>query len=184
MSVFVCGRLVGVMVLAAIGVVQVDHKPEDRKKQARASEVRELLNLVKNKGFYALRDPKEKEAIAKLQKMAEDAAPVVAEMLTEGLKNRKKGWIQVYRPLYILEGMGEHAKAALPDVIKALDDEHLINVGEAATVLGQIGPAAKEAVVKLQKIWEKQEQREGTKRLAADALKKIDPKAAEKLGIP
>jgi len=35
-------------------------------------------------------------------------------MLADGHKNRNepKGWIKVYLPLYILKGMGEHAKVA------------------------------------------------------------------------
>jgi HEAT repeat protein len=178
-----CWKLAGVMLLLAVGAARADDQPNDRAKENRSQEVRDLVDFVRHKGYYALADTKEKEAIAKLRMMAEEAAPVVARMLTEGLKNRESGWIEVYRPLYILEGMGEHAKVALPDIIKALDDKHLINVGQAARVLGQIGPSAMDAVAKLQQVWEKPMQSESTRKLAADAIKKIDPKTAEKLGI-
>ena len=162
--------------LAAVGAGRADEKSEVRQKEAR-----ELLATVKNAGFYGLRDPKEKVAIAELQKLGADAAPAVAAMLTDGLKTRKDGWIQVYRPLYILQGLGEHAKVALPDIIKALDDDHPINVTAAARVLEKIGPAAKDALPKLETIWGSETAK--SKEEAGKAIKAIDPKAAEKLGI-
>jgi HEAT repeat protein len=120
--------------------------------------------------------------------MSEHAAPAIATMLAEGHKNRKepKGWIQVYRPLYILKGMGEHAKVALPDVIKALDDPYGPVAGAAADVLGNMGPTAKGAGPDLLRVWEKSRKipgRPGATKALAAALKKIDPEAAEKAGI-
>ena len=157
---------------------------------ARDREIRDLVASLNNTGVDALNDPKSKEraAIEKLQKMSEHAAPAIATMLADGHKNRKepKGWIQVYRPLYILKGMGEHAKVALPDVIKALDDRYGPVAGAAAEVLGNIGPAAKGAVPDLLRVWEKSKKipgRPGATKALADALKKIDPEAAEKAGI-
>ena len=94
--------------------------------------------------------------------------------------------IQVYRSLYILKGMGEHAKVALPDVIKALDDQYGVIAGVAAELLANIGPAAKGAVPDLLRVWEKSQKipgRPGATKTLADALKKIDPEAAEKAGI-
>jgi putative heme-binding domain-containing protein len=152
--------------------------------EGRDREVRELVEFLSHTGYYGLRDPKEREAVAKLQKLGEYAAAPVAAMLTDGLKNRGNGWIEVYRPLYILKGMGEHAKVALPDVIKSLDDEHGINVGAAADVLAAIGPAAKDALPALLKAWGKSEKSSGyTCTALAAALQKIDPEAAEKAGI-
>ena len=157
---------------------------------ARDREIRDLVASLNNTEVDALKDPKSKEraAIEKLQKMSEHAAPAIATMLADGHKNRKepKGWIQVYRPLYILKGMGEHAKVALPDVIKALDDRYGPVAGAAAEVLGNIGPAAKGAVPDLLRVWEKSRKipgRPGATKALADALKKIDPEAAEKAGI-
>src|SRR5205814_5096688 len=93
---------------------------------ARDREIRDLVASMNNTEVDALQDPKSKEraAIEKLQRMSEHAAPAIATMLADGHKNRKepKGWILVYRPLYILKDRGEHAKIALPEVIKALDD--------------------------------------------------------------
>ena len=89
---------------------------------------------------------------------------------------------KVYRPLYIMEGLGEHAKVAVPDIIKALDDAHPINVMAASRVLGKIGPAAKDALPKLEKVWADQA-KDSAKKVVGDAIKAIDPKAAEKLGI-
>ena len=157
---------------------------------ARDGEIRDLVASLNNTGVDALKDPKSKEraAIEKLQKMSEHAAPAIATMLADGHKNRKepKGWLQVYRPLYILKGMGEHAKVALPDVIKALDDGYGPVAGAAAEVLANMGPAAKGAVPELQRVWEKSKKipgRPGATKALADALKKIDPEAAEKAGI-
>ena len=162
----------------------------DDQAAARDREIRDLVASLNNTGVDALNDPKSKEraAIEKLQKMSEHAAPAIATMLADGHKNRKEpqGWIQVYRPLYILKGMGEHAKVALPDVIKALDDPYGVVAGAAAEVLGNMGPAAKGAVPDLLRVWEKSRKipgRPGATKALADALKKIDPQAAEKAGI-
>ena len=160
----------------------------DDQAAARDREIRDLVAFLNNTGVDALKDPKERAAIEKLQKMSEHAAPAIATMLADGHKNRKEpqGWIQVYRPLYILKGMGEHAKVALPDVIKALDDPYGVIAGAAAEVLGNIGPAAKGSVPDLLRVWEKSRKipgRPGATKALAGALKKIDPEAAEKAGI-
>jgi len=190
-TVFVAG------VVLAIGVGwftpsagAADQAKADDQAAARDREIRDLVASLNNTGVDALKDPKSKEraAIEKLQKMSEHAAPAIATMLADGHKNRKepKGWIQVYRLLYILKGMGEHAKVALPDVIKALDDPYGPVAGAAAEVLGNIGPAAKGAVPDLLRVWEKSKKipgRPGATKALADALKKLDPEAAEKAGI-
>jgi hypothetical protein len=141
------------------------------------------VGFLNGKGYYSLRDPKEKEAIARLHALSEQAAPALAGMLAEGLANRKAGWIEVYRPLFILDGMGLHAQAALADIIRALDDQHPINVHAAAKILARIGPPAKDALPKLQRVWESPTSKEGTKQAMASAIKSIDPEAANKLGI-
>ena len=190
-TVFVAG------VVLAIGVGwftpsagAADQAKADDQAAARDREIRDLVASLNNTEVDALQDPKSKEraAIEKLQKLSEHAAPAIATMLADGHKNRKepKGWIQVYRPLYILKGMGEHAKVALPDVIKALDDQYGPVAGAAAEVLGNMGPAAKGAVPDLLRVWEKSRKipgRPGATKAIADALKKIDPEAAEKAGI-
>ena len=190
-TVFVAG------VVLASGVVwftpsagAADQAKADDQAAARDREIRDLVASLNNTEVDALKDPKSKEraAIEKLQKMSEQAAPAIATMLADGHKNRKelKGWVQVYLPLYILKGMGEHAKVALPDVIKALDDGYGVVAGAAAEVLGNMGPAAKSAVPDLLRVWEISTRIPGrpdaTKALA-DAVKKIDPEAAEKAGI-
>ena len=190
-TVFVAG------VVLAIGVGwftpsagAADQAKADDQAAARDREIRDLVASLNNTEVDALKDPKSKEraAIEKLQKMSEHAAPAIATMLADGHKNRKepKGWIQVYRPLYILKGMGEHAKVALPDVIKALDDQYGPVAGAAAEVLGNIGPPAKGSVPDLLRVWEKSRKipgRPGATKALADALKKIEPEAAEKAGI-
>ena len=190
-TVFVAG------VVLAIGVGwftpsagAADQAKADDQAAARDREIRDLVASLNNTEVDALKEPKSKEraGIEKLQKMSEHAAPAIATMLADGHKNRKepKGWIQVYRPLYILKGMGEHAKVALPDVIKALDDPYGPVAGAAAEVLGNMGPAAKGAVPDLLRVWEKSKKipgRPGATKALADALKKIDPEAAEKAGI-
>lgn len=176
------GLLTTGFLILVLGAVAGEDKSKVEQ-DAKTAEVRSLLDEIRNKGLYDLRGPKEKEAIEKLQKMGKDSAPFIGEMLADGLRNRQKGWFEVYRPLYLFDGMGEPAKVALPDIIKSLDDEHPTVVARAVSVLGAIGPAAKEASPKLQKLWAKPEQKDRMKQAIADALKKIDPPAAEKLGI-
>ena len=188
-TVFVAG------VVLAIGVGwftpsagAADLAQADDQAAARDREIRDLVASLKNAGADALKDPKSKEraAIEKLQKMSEHAAPAIATMLADGHKNRKDGWLHVYLPLYILKGMGEHAQVALPDVIKALDDRYGVIAKAAAEVLGNLGPAAKSAVPELLRVWEKSRKipgRPGATKALADALQKIDPEAAEKVGI-
>src|SRR5206468_2312305 len=76
----------------------------DDQAAARDGEIRDLIASLNNTEVDALKDPKSKEraAIEKLQKMSEYAAPAIATMLADGLKNRKepKGWVLVYRPLF------------------------------------------------------------------------------------
>jgi len=168
-----------------------DPAKADDQAAARDREIRDLvasLNNLEFNGSNAPKDPKDRAAIEKLQKMSELAAPAIAKMLADGHKNRNepKSWLQVYRPLYILKGMGVDAKVALPDVIKALDDRYGPVAGAAAEVLGNMGPAAKGAVPDLLRGWEKSRKipgRPGATKALADALKKIDPAAAEKAGI-
>jgi hypothetical protein len=200
MSMHKCSRpatvfVAGVVLAIGVGwftpsVGAADQAKADDQAAARDREIRDLVASLNNTAVDALKDPKSKEraAIEKLQKMSEHAAPAIATMLADGHKNRKepKGWIQVYRPLYILKGMGEHAKVALPNVIKALDDQYGPVAGAAAEVLGNMGPAAKGAVPDLLRVWEKSKKipgRPNATKALADALKKIDPEAAEKAGI-
>ena len=190
-AVFIAGVVLAICVgWFTSSACAADKAESDDNAAARDREIRDLVASLNNTGVEALQDPKSKEraAIEKLQKMSEHAAPAIATMLADGHKNRKepKGWVQVYRPLYILKGMGEHAKVALPDVIKALDDGYGPVAGAAAEVLGNMGPAAKGAVPDLLRVWEKSKKipgRPGATKALADALKKIDPEAAEKAGI-
>jgi hypothetical protein len=188
-TVFVAGVVLalGVGCFTPSAGAAVQAKTDDQA-AARDREIRDLIASLNNTEVDALKYPKAKAAIEKLQKMSEHAAPAIATMLADGHKNRKepKGWIQVYRPLYILKGMGEHAKVALPDVIKALDDGYGPVAGVAAEVLGNMGPAAKGSVPDLLRVWEKSRKipgRPGATKALAAALKKIDPEAAEKAGI-
>lgn len=156
---------------------------------ARDREIRDLVASLSDfefNGSNAPKDPKDRAAIEKLQKMSEHAAPAVAAMLAEGHEKRKEGSLHLSRPLYILRGMGEHAKVAMPEVIKALDDPYGGVAKAAAEVLGNLGPAAKDAVPDLLRVWEKSRKipgRPGATKALADALKKIDPEAAENAGI-
>src|SRR5438477_6529012 len=193
-TVFVAGVVLAIGVgwfTPSAGVA--DQAKADDPAAARDREIRDLvasLNNLEFNGSNSPKDRKDRAAIEKLQKMSEHAAPAIAKMLADGHKNRNepKSWLQVYRPLYILKGMGEHAKVALPDVIKALDDRYGPVAGAAAEVLVNMGPAAKGAVPDLVRVWEKSQKipgRQGARstKALADALKKIDPEAAEKAGI-
>lgn len=199
MSMSKCFRSAAVFVAGVVLAVGVggftssagaaDPAKADESAAARDREIRELIASLHNaefNGTNALKDPKHKEAIEKLQQMSEQAAPAVAAMLAEGHKHRKEGWLPVYVPLYILKGMGDHAQVAMPDVIKALDDGYGVVAKEAAEVLGNLGPAAKVAVPDLVRVWEKSRKipgRPNATKALAEAIKKIDPEAAKKAGI-
>lgn len=190
-TVFVAGVALAIGVGWFTTAVGATHQAQaDDQTAAQDREIRDLIASLNNTEVDQLKDPKSKErvAIEKLQKMSEHAAPAIATMLAEGhkIRNEPKGWIQVYRSLYVLKGMGEHAQVALPDVIKALDDGYGPVAGAAAEVLANMGPAAKSAVPDLLRVWEKSRKipgRPGATKALANALKKIDPQAAEKAGI-
>lgn len=154
-----------------------------------AEQLKQLLSLVDGAGFYGLRDPEEAKAIVELRKHPDQAAPELTKMLATGHQNRKRGWIEVYRPMYIMEGMGSALKAAVPEIAKALNDDHGINVGQAAELLTEIGPDAKEAMPALMKAWEKAEastldarRKQLQKNMLAKAMLTIDPEAAKQAG--
>jgi hypothetical protein len=184
-----CGNWIACAGLAALlGTAAAADPPEVGLKaapNAPDTEIRALIAQVEHAGYYGLQDPQEKQAIARLQAMPERAAPAVAAMLADGLRRRKSGWIEVNRPLHILNGMGAAGAVALGDVIRALDDEHPINVGAAALVLAGIGPKARPAVPALLRAWER---RKDSSKFAegavAKAIRSLDPDAARKAGIP
>src|SRR5689334_17094123 len=83
---------------AADGAKADDQAKTDDPAAARDREIRELvasLNNAEFNSFNALKDPKHKAAIEKLQQMSEHAAPAVATMLAEGHQHRKEGWLPV-----------------------------------------------------------------------------------------
>jgi hypothetical protein len=153
-------------------------------------QLKQHLTLVRGAGFYGLRDPEEAKAVAELRKHPAQAAPELARMLAEGHQNRKRGWIEVYRPMYIMEGMGRELKVAVPEIAKALDDAHGINVGQAAELLTEIGPDAKEAMPALKKAWDKVEastldasRKTLQKNMLAKAMLAVDAEAAKAAGV-
>jgi hypothetical protein len=146
--------------------------------------LQELFDLVGKSGFYGLRDAEEAAAVAMLRRHPEQAAPKLAKMLATGHEHRKGGWIEVYRPLYIMQGMPSAIRLSLPDVIKALNDEHPVNVNRATVLLAELGPEAKAAVPALLEAWQKAKDRprRGKEPIAA-ALKAIDPDAAREAHV-
>lgn len=200
MSKFGDWGLASVVLMTACGVIQaggplygqgtgqdkapVKDQVKDQVKEASTAEARQLIDVIKTKGFYALNETNAKTAVARLREMGDESAPAIAEWLAASWQNRRQGnWLLVFRPLYVLDGMGEHGKAALPDVINALDHEHPAVVAKATVVLGKMGPAANDAVPALQKVWEQPDLSENSKKRTAVAIKSISPQAAEKLGI-
>lgn len=149
------------------------------------AELASLIKLVSKAGYYGLKDPKEKAAIAELRKHADQAAPKLAEMLAVALRDRKmNNWISLYRPLYLMQGMPEAIRLALPDVTKALADTHIVNVAGAARLLTELGPEAKSATPALLEAWDKVKDKRVTARaIVAKALKAVDPEAAAKANI-
>jgi hypothetical protein len=153
-------------------------------------QLQQYLVLVRGAGYYGLRDPEEAKAIAELRKHPEQAAPELARMLADGHGNRRRGWIEVYRPMYIMQGMGPALKVAVPKIAEALSDEHGINVGKAAELLTEIGPDAKEAMPALLQAWEKVEaskldarRKQLQKNMLAKAMLAVDSEAAKQAGV-
>lgn len=145
---------------------------------------RELVTFLDHRGFYALRDPDAKDAIVELRAVPQEAAALLTELLDRGLRERDRGWIEVYRPLFLLKQVGPHAKAALPGIVKALDDGHSANVGAAAEVLAGIGPEARDAGPALEKAWSKASKgSDYQKNWLRKALKAVDPEAARRAGV-
>ena len=117
-------------------------------------------------------------------------APELAKLLAQGHENRKQGWIQVYRPMYIMTGMGLALKVAVPEISKALSDQHFINVNQAAVLLAEIGPDAKSALPELKKAWDTVEasnddagRKLKMKNVLAKAMIAIDAEAAKQAGV-
>jgi hypothetical protein len=77
---------------------------------------------------------------------------------------------------YEIAGMGPAAAAAVPDLIKALDDPVAAVRFPATVALMEIGPAAKAAVPRLQQMMA-QEINDEIAASARRALKQIDPSA-------
>ena len=153
-------------------------------------QLQEYVVLLRGAGYYGLRDQEEAKAIAELRKHPEQAAPELVKMLADGHGNRGRGWIEVYRPMYIMQGMGPALKVAVPKIAEALSDEHGINVGKAAELLAEIGPDAKEAMPALLKAWEKVEaakldarRKQLQKNTLAKAMLAVDSEAAKQAGI-
>jgi hypothetical protein len=179
---WLCLVLLFVMTFSSARAFEPPAQDDVAKDQA---EIRRLIDFLKNKGYYGLRDPEERKAIERLRSYGERAVPAVAELLAEGHRNRPAGWIEVFRPLYLLKGFGPAGKSALTDVTRALDDEHPINVGMAAEVLQDIGRDAKDAVPALLQAWEKSKKSpESTRTKLAAAIKQLDPEAATRAQIP
>lgn len=192
MSKFGYWGLASVVLMTAFGVIhaggplygQDKGQDDDQVKEARSAEARQLIDLIKTKGYYELNGTAEKAAVARLREMGDESAPAIAEWMAASWQNRRQGnWLLVFRPLHVLDGMGVHGKVALPDIVKALDHEHPAVVAKAAVVLDKMGPAANDAVPALQKVWEQPDLTENSKKRIADAIKSISPQAAEKLGI-
>jgi len=74
--------------------------------------------------------------------------------------------------LEALEALGANGSAAVPALIKALDDEDRDGRRVAARVLGEIGPAAKDALPALQKLLHESEDLK-VQRSAKEAIERI-----------
>jgi beta-lactamase regulating signal transducer with metallopeptidase domain len=128
------------------------------------------------------RDPTyRQQALQALEAIGRDDPSVVPALL-ESLKDRD-GEIR-FKTARILCDLGPLAKSAAPALIEALRLKGGAFYGDvrplAAKMLGEIGPDAKKAVPALLEML-KDEDAEARKE-ARDALKKIDPKEAEKTG--
>ena len=104
--------------------------------------------------------------IGELASLGEDAVPVLIEAFEDG-ENSTTFWAAWEAVLRI-------GPSAVPHLIPALKDERASVRGGAILVLGQFGPAAREAIPALQKIV-RREQDSRIRKGAEMALKKIDP---------
>jgi HEAT repeat protein len=100
--------------------------------------------IKKNKEFLTFRP---REAIRLHPKEVQDSFPLLYEYLTDRDVNVRA------RVTEILAEMGPAATAAVPALIKALEDDSFV-AHDATRALGAIGPAARPAVVPLLKRWD------------------------------
>jgi HEAT repeat protein len=114
-------------------------------------------------------------ALGSIGSDAKAAVPALRKTLTD-----RDPWMRWHVAL-ALGSIGD--KAAVPDLVKAMDDKEYVVRKGAIEALERMGPAAKDGVAALLRKWEDDEDYELIRTSAARALKKIDPEAAKKAGI-
>jgi HEAT repeat protein len=82
----------------------------------------------------------------------------------------------------VLTVIGANGKEAIPDLMECLKDEQYLVCVKAANALAHMGPEAKVAVPALIDLY-KRFPNDAVRSAVADALKQLDPEAAEAAGI-
>ncbi len=114
---------------------------------------------------------------------AREAVPALVQTMKEGLKDPDAHVDRRPFVAEVLGWMGPEARAAVPALIEGLGrDKDTIFREACIRALEGIGPAAKDAVPALRQAL--QDDNPGVRSLARSALKKIDPAAAAKAGVP
>jgi hypothetical protein len=111
-----------------------------------------------------------------LDREAQEVLPV----LLAGMKDRDE-WIR-RMSMNALGPMGRHAALAIPALIAEAANRDPETQDVAVMALGQIGPPAKDAVPILIEVY-RQDRDKYSRMFAADALRRIDPKAAAAAGV-
>jgi HEAT repeat protein len=107
---------------------------------------------------------------------ANDAVPELAAALADKDKHVRAAAAEA------LSKVGKAAKGAVPALVKALGDESALVRANAAVALGDLANEGRPAVGALTKLYQKDEDPD-VREHAAEALKKIDPKAAKEAGV-
>jgi HEAT repeat protein len=116
-------------------------------------------------------------AIWRLGPIAKDAAPEVIRAYKEAEDEEVR-----LMAGYALGKIGTASKDVVPTFCEVLRTGESKAKRQAALILGQMGPDARDAVPDLIKVFDNKMDADASKQ-AGEALKKIDPEAAEKAGV-
>jgi HEAT repeat protein len=140
------------------------------------------------------RDRRDRTGVADLLRLIEQlhkieaaqAGEALLKSLTEQLRkksDRPHGDLLRLDAALRLADLGPRAKAAVGDLVKALDDPAPLVRSQAGYALGRVGPEAKPAAGRLAELYKDRGTPPDLRQTIATALKKIVPDTAKDLGI-
>ncbi|MHC4136437.1 MAG: HEAT repeat domain-containing protein [Planctomycetota bacterium] len=99
------------------------------------------MNLEETVAKLCQGDPDARDRLRTMGPEAADAAPALADAVARGDRQVRLD------AMFVLEGLGEHGSAAIPNLVEALRDEDMDVSAQAAETLGALGYDAVPAVI-------------------------------------